>query len=189
MGFIKHANHPSGSLYYHNTSITSANAGSSSNCHFRNNLVLGWVPGEAVFSADTFTNYTSSDYNGFRPDPNADYSFEWNSPPFGILKDYVNPREVRRYDTLTEYSQATGQDEHSILIDYEIFENVHQPVYPDEITEIFNADDLDFRLKPYSAAVDAACILPNVNDDFTGEAPDLGALEVGLPIPHYGPRY
>jgi hypothetical protein len=188
-GFIKHANHPSGSLYYHNTSIASANVGSSSNYHFRNNLILDWVPGVTVFSVDTFTNYTSSDYNGFRPDPEADYSFGWNSPPSGILKDYINPREVRQYGTLSEYSRATGQDKHSILIDYDIFEHVYPPVYPDEITRIFNADDLDFRLKPDSAAVDAACILPNVNDDFIGEAPDLGALEAGLPVPLYGPRY
>jgi len=27
-----------------------------------------------------------------------------------------------------------------------------------------------------------------VNDDLTGKAPDLGALEVGKPLPIYGPR-
>jgi hypothetical protein len=26
-----------------------------------------------------------------------------------------------------------------------------------------------------------------VTDDFAGQAPDLGALEVGRPIPRYGP--
>ena len=29
---------------------------------------------------------------------------------------------------------------------------------------------------------------PNVNDGFTGKAPDLGALEAGQPLPIYGPR-
>jgi len=29
---------------------------------------------------------------------------------------------------------------------------------------------------------------PNINDGFTGEAPDLGALEFGQPTPHCGPR-
>jgi hypothetical protein len=47
---------------------------------------------------------------------------------------------------------------------------------------------MDFRLKPNSAAVDAGCILPDVNDGFIGKAPDLGALEVGQPVPIYGPR-
>jgi hypothetical protein len=36
--------------------------------------------------------------------------------------------------------------------------------------------------------VDAGVRLPNVNDGFTGKAPDLGAYEVGEPVPHYGPR-
>ncbi len=31
-------------------------------------------------------------------------------------------------------------------------------------------------------------VLPNVTDGFTGEAPDLGALELGQPVPHYGTR-
>jgi hypothetical protein len=146
------------------------------------------MPGVPVFSADTFTNYTSSDYNGFCPDPGAEYSFGWNSPPFDKLKDYNHPREKRRYKTLAEYNRATGQDEHSITVGYDIFERVSPPVYPDDITKIFNAGEMDFRIKSDSAAVDAACVLPNVNDDFTGEAPDLGALEVGLPVPRYGPR-
>ena len=28
---------------------------------------------------------------------------------------------------------------------------------------------------------------PTVNEDFAGRAPDLGALETGKPVPHYGP--
>jgi hypothetical protein len=51
-----------------------------------------------------------------------------------------------------------------------------------------NVKDMDFRLKRDSAAVDAGCILPNINDGFTGKAPDLGALEVGQAVPIYGPR-
>jgi hypothetical protein len=51
---------------------------------------------------------------------------------------------------------------------------------PDPRT-LYAPDDLDFRLKPDSATVDARCVLPNINDDFTGKAPDLGAYEVGQP--------
>ncbi|UCH07341.1 MAG: right-handed parallel beta-helix repeat-containing protein, partial [Deltaproteobacteria bacterium] len=82
---------------------------------------------------------------------------------------------------------GTGQDRHSILVDHDIFLNVAPPD-PDYPTKIYAAEDLDFRLQPASAAVDAGCILPNINDDFTGEAPDLGALEEGQPVPVYGPR-
>jgi hypothetical protein len=187
-GFLKHQSNPSGSLYYHNTGISKVNPGSGSNYHFRNNLILDWVSGGAIFSVDTFTNYTSSDYNGFNPDPEAGYSFSWNSPEFGTLKDYINPRVERQFLTLEEYSEATGQDTHSILVDYNVFEDVTppDPLYP---STIYDAEDLNFQLQSDSDAVDAGCILPNVNDDFTGEAPDLGALEVGMPVPIYGPRY
>ena len=47
---------------------------------------------------------------------------------------------------------------------------------------------VDFSLRPGSAAVDKGTFVPNVTDDFTGAAPDLGALEVGRPLPHWGPR-
>ena len=135
-----------------------------------------------------YTNYTSSDYNGFLADPDASYSFAWNSPPFDMLKDYVNPLEARQYATLEDYSEATGQDEHSILVDYDIFVDVDPPDYPDDITTIFDADALDFRLVWYADAVDAGCFLPNVNDDYNEDAPDLGALEYGQDVPIYGPR-
>jgi hypothetical protein len=36
--------------------------------------------------------------------------------------------------------------------------------------------------------VDAAVIIPNVNDDYEGAGPDIGAYEAGRPLPHYGPR-
>jgi len=184
---VKHAQNPSGLIYYHNTFAAKVDASQASNYHFRNNLILGWQPSETVFSVDSFTNYTSSDYNGFRPDPGAEYSFVWKSPPFDILKDYTEPRVERKLATLAEYSQATGQDKNSILVDYDIFLNVSQ-ADPNDVSRIYKAEGLDFRLKPDAAAVDAGCILPNVNDDFAGKAPDLGALEVGQPVPVYGPR-
>ena len=49
--------------------------------------------------------------------------------------------------------------------------------------------DLNFTLKPQSKAVDAGLVIPTVNEDFAGRAPDLRALETGKPVPHYGPRW
>jgi len=43
-------------------------------------------------------------------------------------------------------------------------------------------------LKAGCSAVDAGAILPNINDGFIGSAPDLGAYELGRPLPTYGPR-
>jgi hypothetical protein len=188
----KHHANPSGLIYFHNTFATKADgaeyAGGSTNVHLRNNLILtGWQPLEPVFRMSTFSNYTSSDYNGFRPDPAAPQSFLWKSPPLDNLKDYTKPPAGREYKTLAEYSEATGQDKHSILIDYDSFVKVKRPDAWGILT-IYKAKDLDFQLQPNSPAVDAGCVLPNVNGDFTGKAPDLGALEVGQPVPIYGPR-
>jgi len=92
---------------------------------------------------------------------------------------------VRRYRTLGEYSAATKQDAHSILVDYDIFENVPMLNAKDfsAIRKLYDAKDLDFRLKPGSAAIDKGVVIPNVTDGFTGKAPDMGALETGKPVP------
>jgi len=182
-----------GGIYYHNTFCSGATVLSTggstpgANFHFRNNLILGQNPSGIVFEMGTFTNYSTSDYNGFRPDDKAQYSFQWNSPPPNISADYVNPLAVRQFPTLAAYSQGTGQDAHSILVDWDIFIKV-SPIDSTNPRLLYNPASYDFTLKPNAKAVDAGVILSNVNDNFTGKAPDLGALEVGLPVPHYGPR-
>ncbi len=183
----KHAANPSGAIYYHNTFVAETAAAQSSNYHFRNNLFLGRHSGKPIFSINTFTAYTSSDFNGFRPNPETESSFIWTGPRDGLLVEYAGPRQTLRFATLAEYSKVTGQDSHSVLIDYDVFVNVAQPD-PDEVTRIYKFEDLDFRLRPNCKAIDAGVIIPNVNDHFTGKAPDLGALEAKQPVPIYGPR-
>jgi len=97
---------------------------------------------------------------------------------------------MRSFKTLTDYAQATHQDQHSVTVDYDIFVNVPRLDGKDlrAVQKLYKAEDLDFRLKPNSAAVDRGTALPNVTDGFSGRAPDLGALEVGQQVPHYGPR-
>ena len=95
-------------------------------------------------------------------------------------------RERRRFKTLNEYAQASGQDSHSFLVDYDVFVHVTPP--GSDPRTLYKASDLDFTLRPGSAAVDKGVRLPGVNDEFTGQAPDLGAYEVGRPLPRYGPR-
>ena len=98
--------------------------------------------------------------------------------------------ETREFATLAEYSQATGQDRNSVLVDYDVFVNVPRLDAQDvtSLQKLYKAEDLDFRLRPGSAAVDPGVFLPTVTDGFGGRAPDLGALEVGATPPHYGPR-
>jgi hypothetical protein len=157
--------------------------------------MLGQNSAPAVLSVNTFTSYTSSDYNGFRVNPGAPSAFEWGVPPGGVVSDFTGPgHEVklqpRRFASLAEYSAATGQDRHSLAVDYDIFVNVRRLDAKDAagVQKLYKADDFDFRLKPASAAVDRGVPLPTVTDGFTGGAPDLGALEIGQAAPHYGPR-
>ena len=36
--------------------------------------------------------------------------------------------------------------------------------------------------------MDRGIAIANVTDGYSGDAPDLGALEIGAEVPHYGPR-
>ena len=184
---VKHAQHPAGIIYYHNTFTAKVGAEAASNCHLRNNLILSWWPGETLFSIDTFTNYSTSDYNGFSDDPDAKEAFVWISPPFDSVKDYRNERMVRKFGTLDEYQHDTGQDLNSIYVNYDIFSGITKADAVD-FTRIYKVEELDFTLRPDAPARNAGCILPNINDGFTGKGPDLGALEWGQSPPLYGPR-
>ena len=222
-----------GVIFYNNTILSETAAQGASNVHWRNNLILGQNSSPAIFSINTYTNYSSSDYNGFRPNPGAAVAFQWNSPPFSKAADYSSLAgggqgrgaggaagpgrgadaaagagrgaapvgrggpavanraiESRGFATLAEYGAATKQDQHSVLLDYDVFVKVARLDAQDRsrIQKVYKGEDLDFALRAGSAAVDRGMKLPTVTDGFTGSAPDLGALEVGRPAPQYGPR-
>ena len=183
-----------GVIFYHNT-ILSETEGTMQNSHWRNNLILGQGAGSVLFDIGTYTNYSSSDYNGFYAVPGNEVNFQWNSPPSGVMADYMGPDkspnlEDRTFETLASYSAATGQDSHSVMLDYSVLRNVPQLNAKDvsQLQKIYDAEDFDFRLVDGSAAVDAGVRISGVNDGASGLAPDLGALETGAPVPHYGPR-
>jgi hypothetical protein len=182
-----------GVLFYHNTVTTETSAGSSANAHWRNNLMLGQDTGPAIFTVTTNTPYSSSDYNGFRPNPGAAYAFGWNvvtpgAKP-GAVASGAGGLQPYQYRTLGEFQKATGQDRNSVLVDFDVFVKVPKlDRDPKTVQRLYDLRDLDFRLRPGSAAIDRGVVLANVNDGFSGTAPDLGALELGQPLPIYGPR-
>lgn len=173
---------PAGLLVYHNTLIGGYFKPTPvGNVHFRNNILIG------PFSACTQTPYSSFDYDAI-----SSATFAWNGANFPKGRVFTN---------LAEFARETGQEMHGISAGTELFENVVEPY-----TEVkgfeplgkdkrlkaecrpYDPDAMDMRLQKGCAAVDAGCVLPNVNDDFTGKAPDLGAYEHGVEPPVYGPR-
>ena len=187
-GSLKFVATPAGVLVYNNTFVGGVNArGPASNVHFRNNLVISQEEADPVFAVGTYTSYSTSDYNAFRVNPGKAGAFEWNTPAVGVLADYKAAPIVHRYNTLKEYSDASGNEKHSVLVEYDTFVNVMMPDKTDP-QRLYKPDGLDFRLKPGSAAIDAGVELPTITDGFTGKAPDIGAYETGRPLPQYGPR-
>lgn len=185
---LKYVRTSSGILTYQNTFVGDRITTSPvSNVHFRNNLILGTDLANAVYGPTTFTNYSTSDYNGIRLNRNDKGGVAWNSPPFELVRDYERMPKPRYFTTLAEFAKVTGQDSHSVAVDYNVFRKVPMPDTKD-FTRLYRPDDFDFRLVEGSAAVDAGTVIPTITDGFTGKAPDLGYSELNTPIPTVGPR-
>jgi hypothetical protein len=188
---LKFAN-PAGVIVYHNTFIAeNRTAQRVSNADFRNNLFLGTDVATGITVLGGPTGYSRYDFNGYRPNRDAEFNYSWIGPRPGMQVDYERPQnEADRFKTLAEFSAATGQEAHGIEVDYDIFASLRPPTPPDSSKPgtPYEAADLNFTLRSGSKAVDAGVRLPNVNDRFTGKAPDLGAYELGEAPPVYGPR-
>lgn len=187
---LKLTSAPAGILVYHNTWIGEQIMRSVySNGHFRNNLFLGRdTPNRGIMTWANATSDHSSDYDGFRPNRNGRAQYAWLAAEPGKTAYEAKDSDWRSFATLAELQKATGQEAHGMEVDYDIFENLVPPD-PALRYHVYHSMDLNFRLKRGSKAVDAGLPLPTLNDDFTGKAPDLGALELNQKEPHYGPRW
>ncbi|HMO18415.1 MAG TPA: right-handed parallel beta-helix repeat-containing protein [Oligoflexia bacterium] len=159
-------------VFLHNTFVHEAYSPIAQNrmriilsSYSRNNLYV--VPGAPVWNTTPWaatTAMTASSYyqNDWRTDVDFD-GFAWNGNT-AIVWDGTN------YNTLDSFSNAIGIQENAIKITHDDFVN-----YP-----------TDFRLKQNTPAVNSGDIVPGVNNNYLGVAPDRGAYEFGKPIPHYG---
>lgn len=186
-GALKLTANGAGTLMYNNTLLTEAHQmGPASNVHFRNNLILGQGAWPEVFSVETFTPWSTSDYNGFGA-ATGEAAFAWAQPAGAVDYDARAERPVQSFADLPSFAQATGHDTHSRMVDWSVFVKAAPPM-PGDPTRVYRADEFDFSLAAGSAAIDAGVALPGITDGFTGSAPDLGAIESGKPAPVYGPR-
>ena len=184
---LKYTVRPAGIFTYQNTFVMDVAITNFSNGHFRNNLFVGPDSNRPSLTGTTFTRYSTLDYNGYRK-KGGNEKYVWRYP----LHDSLNNADEKKlkflkFRDLREFRKKTGYEIHGVELNDDIFENVSIPD-PARKGHIYPAQGYDFRLKPSSKAVDAGVMLPNITDNFSGRAPDLGALEQGTQLPHYGPR-
>jgi hypothetical protein len=70
-----------------------------------------------------------------------------------------------------------------LIVDMSVFSSVEFPSDP-----IPGYEPPDLRPIADSKVIDRAELLPNINDEYRGKAPDVGAYEAGQALPSYGPR-
>jgi len=173
-----------GNLFLHNTVVKSGDGlfeHHGQNAFFRawwlNNLCIGGSGGGKR------GRYSGGDGLAVAlPGYNATCKFDYNAvgtenTPFaGTIGD-------QHFESIEGLHLLTGAG-HCVQVDMDVFAadiEFPDPVFPERQPQ-------DLRIAPGSAAADAALLLPNINDGFTGKAPDIGAYEIGKPLPHYGPR-
>lgn len=172
---FKMHNHPSGAIFYHNTSVKAGmplvlfTGDAVSNCVYRNNLFLGSTANYAYESTAVMQN-CDFDVDGFGGQWKQ--FLKWNGVRYGSLEDAAGSSPAYRRAVFVSPDTA--------------FQSNVKP--PHTAQTRFAVEVNDLRLSSQCEAVDAGVVLPNVNDGYQGSAPDLGAYELGRPLPHYGPR-
>ena len=174
-------NDPSGFLIYHNTSARTLGTGNwgayawtslgytqsdgdpayAANFQMKNNILVG-QSAPAYVTTDLILE--DIDYNGWLPDG-----------AFRFVTTWVNFADLQ--------SNSPYETNGRILDD----NTFTMPLtLPADYTTFWS--DTDMTLGQNSLAIDAALLLPNINDSYLGNAPDLGAIEQGEPMPAYGVR-
>ncbi len=144
---------------------------------WRNNLCIGGSGGGKRGRYDT-GNGLAVGLPGFNASCRLDHNAVGTSgTPFaGLIGD-------QRFESVEQLNKLTG-GKGNIQVDMSVFAagvEFPDPAFPAR-------QPADLRIAQGSPAQDAAALLPNINDDYTGAGPDIGAYEIGKPIPHYGPR-
>jgi len=175
---IKMHNDTTGFIVTHNTGAQHGNGHSDNGAMwryaiFRNNVFLGTrYAFEFVTIADE--GWRDLDYDAWGTTREIGGAsaphFKWNDV---------------RYDRLFDL-QAIGIEVHGVEAGFGDLVNAALPAASDQAAE---PGSRDLRLVAGTPEIDAGEILPNLNDGFALDGlPDMGAFELGQPLPAYGPR-
>jgi hypothetical protein len=106
------------------------------------------------------TAYAVENYNTGEP-IDLDYDNLWTDS----AGDLIRWNDVR-YATLTDFSAATAQERHGL----------------NDPPGFATAGANPYALRPASSLIDAGILIPGINADYQGQAPDIGAFEYA-PLP------
>ena len=145
----------------------------------RNNLILGGS------HANESGQPIAIDSRGLRADFDYDGWYQFDPARFARFNNVS-------YATLAAFRAGTALELHGRLVDYGVFVGAEEPTLgPYQGVPTFfppyTPGEADLSLKPGATAIDAGLALANLNDGWIGSAPDLGAYEMGRPLPSYGP--
>lgn len=171
-----------------NTFVSGGSLSDYSDCLFlsicKNNLFISSTGTRQLFTAIRYqSNIDSKSAMSFiKPSffHNMDYNgYDWGEHKNGFRHQKLKPEFIK---DLATFSKLTGAELHGRKLDKsKTFLRWDIPAGAGHI------EPYNLSLSGNSDAVDAGIRLPNISDRYHGDAPDLGALELGEGIPHYGP--
>jgi hypothetical protein len=128
------------------------------------------------------------DYNGYRKKKGAGAKYRIRYP-INVQQNNADENELQflEFSSLSDFKKKTGFEVNGVELDDHVFINVKLPD-PKIKGHVYQNSGYNFQLNPSGRAIDAGHYLPNITEEFTGKAPDLGALESGKKEPAYGPR-
>lgn len=168
--------YPSGVVALHNTFVSPERslkiyAGvPTANSIIQNNLFIGpTYQGGSIAEWFGALTQTTLNYNGYWPDGGFNIGFPSGQVVWPNFNAMATAGQVETNGRLLGrnnfYNGMIGPDTYFVY---------QQPQ--------------NMILLPTSGAIDQGVVIANVNDHFIGVRPDMGALEAGCPVPHYGPR-
>jgi hypothetical protein len=181
---MKIARNPSGMLVFHNTFVIANTARMETgwaNTQMANNLFLGskYTPTGSIWTGNPTPLLSKLDYNGYGQ-TDCDKCF-WVIP----AKDSsYHAAGQMVFDSFAAFQNATGMEAHGM---HGLSTQTLRAVIMPTTSHMDLSTSLDFGLRDDSSCLDRGMRLPNINDDMTGDGPDLGAMERGTVQPVYGP--
>jgi hypothetical protein len=153
----------SGPMYlFHNTSDAAVTAPRSNGLYVKE-------PGtwELIYARNNIwagTDYAINNYNTGQP-IDLDYDDLWNDGANDLVR-----WDGTRYATLGAFTTATGQEAHGFNV----------------VPGFVAAEGSDYTLDDSSDLIDAGLLIPGINDEYEGAAPDIGAFEFVPRLELYG---